>query len=155
MESVILYLMQGKFGIQGDWFIFESHYENYFFRNRSKRWITDDQYDKYFQTFSDQISDIDTRLAILQESEDNYYMMAKYLLQLAKYAYELFTRSEVEERRQLIKLTLSNLRVEGKEVRYEAIKPFDTILNYADRQAWLPQANNIRTVNYLKSFLFT
>ncbi|PJE62957.1 hypothetical protein COU88_02165 [Candidatus Roizmanbacteria bacterium CG10_big_fil_rev_8_21_14_0_10_39_6] len=23
-------------------------------------------------------------------------------------------------------------------MRYEAIKPFDTILNYAERQAWLP-----------------
>jgi hypothetical protein len=30
-----------------------------------------------------------------------------------------------------------NLRVEGKKVRYDAIKPFDTILNYADSQLWL------------------
>lgn len=60
-------------------------------------------------------------------------------MELANKAYDLFKSSEVEERRQLIKLVLQNLRVEGKLVRYDAIKPFDTILNFADRQAWLPR----------------
>lgn len=75
---------------------------------------------------------------MLQEADDSYYVTAKYLLELANRAYELFKSSEVEERRQLIKLVLSNLRVEDKLVRYDAIKPFDTILNYADGQLWLP-----------------
>jgi len=74
---------------------------------------------------------------MLQEVEDNYYITAKYLLELANRAYELFESSEVEERRQLIKLVPQNLRVEGKKVRYDGIKPFDTILNYADNQLWL------------------
>lgn len=104
--------------------------------------ITDDEYDKFYQSFREQIADIDTRLAILQEAEDNYYFTAKYLLELANRAYELFESSEVEERRQLIKLALQNLRVEGKTVRYEAIKPFDTILNYADNQLWLPREDS-------------
>ncbi len=99
--------------------------------------ITDDDYDRYFQSFKEQKADIATRLGILQEAEDNYYITAKYLLELANRAYELFESSEVEERRQLIKLVLSNLRVEDKLVRYDAIKPFDTILNYADSQVWL------------------
>jgi len=75
---------------------------------------------------------------MIQEAEDNYYISAKYLLELSNRAYELFKSSEVEERRQLIKLVLSNLRVEDKLVRYDAVKPFDTILNYADGQLWLP-----------------
>lgn len=99
--------------------------------------ITDDEYDKFFQSFHEQKADITTRLGMLQEAEDNYYVTAKYLLELASRAYELFKSSEVEERRQLIKLVLSNLRVEDKLVRYDAVKPFDTILNYAERQAWL------------------
>src|SRR3989338_8558012 len=101
------------------------------------RRITDDVYDKSYQSFHEQIADVDTRLNILQEAEDNYYITAKYMLELANRAYDLFKSSEVEERRQLIKLVLSNLRVEDKLVRYDAIKPFDTILNYAERQAWL------------------
>ncbi len=101
--------------------------------------ITDDEYDKFFQSFHEQKADITTRVGMLQEAEDNYYITARYLLELSNRAYELFKSSEVEERRQLIKLVLSNLRVEDKIVRYDAIKPFDTILNYAERQAWLPR----------------
>ncbi len=55
--------------------------------------------------------------------------------------------SEVQERRRIIKLVLSNLRVEDKLVCYKEIKPFDTILNYADRQAWLHLMDSFRT-NY-------
>ena len=101
--------------------------------------ITDDEYDRLYQSFREKVADIDTRLGMLQEAEDNYYITAKYLLELANRAYELFKSSEVEERRQLIKLVLSNLRVEDKSVRYDAVKPFDTILNYADSQLWLPR----------------
>ncbi len=100
--------------------------------------ITDDMYDRYYQTFRDKIAEIDTRLAILQEAEDNYYITANYLLELATRAYDLFVGSEVEEKRQLIKLVLQNLRVEGKVVRYEATKPFDTILNFSTCQRLLP-----------------
>lgn len=99
--------------------------------------ITDDDYDRYFQSFKEQKADIATRLGILQEAEDNYYITAKYLLELESRAYELFESSEVEERRQLIKLVLSNLSLDGKIVRYEWKKPFDKIAFYASRPAWL------------------
>lgn len=101
--------------------------------------ITDDEYDKFYQSFREKVAEIDTQLSMLQEAEDNYYLSAKYLLELANRAYELFESSEVEERRQLIKLVLSNLRVEDDLVRYDAIKPFDTILNYDNRTSWLPR----------------
>ena len=110
--------------------------------------ITDDEYDKFYQSFREQIADIDTRLAMLQEAEDNYYITAKCLLDLSNRAYELFKSSEVEERRQLIKLVLSNLRVEGKLVRYDGLKPFDTILNYADNQLWLRESCTNITLDF-------
>ena len=78
---------------------------------------------------------------MLQEAEDNYYITAKYLLELANRAYGLFISSEVEERRQLLKLVLSNLRVEGDKVCYDAVKPFDSILVSANSQSWLGTAD--------------
>lgn len=105
--------------------------------------ITDNEYDKFFQSFHEQKAEIATRLGILQETEDNYYITAKYLLKLANRVYELFKSSEVEERRQLIKLVLSNLRVEDKIVRYDAVKPFDTTLDYANRQSWLQRIDQV------------
>lgn len=99
--------------------------------------ITDDQYDKFFQQFRDKIAEIDASLSMLQDAEDSYYITAKYVLELANRAYDLFISSEVEERRQLVKLTLSNLRVEGGSLCYDAVKPFDTILSFSNSQSWL------------------
>lgn len=107
--------------------------------------ITDSEYDKYYETFRNKLAEIKAREAMLQEADDNYYITAQYLVELANKAYDLFKSSEVEERRQLIKLTLSNLTLEGKNVRYDLLKPFDTIAKYADRQSWLPgQDSNLR-----------
>ncbi len=117
--------------------------------NYDIRRITDEGYDKFYQSLRDKITEIDTRLSMLQEAEDNYYITAKYLLELSKRAYELFARSEVDEKRQLLKLVLQNLRLEGETMRYEAVKPFDTILNYANSQSWL------RAVEEVRTFLFT
>ncbi len=111
--------------------------------------ITDDDHDRFSQSFREQIADIDTRLAMLQEAEDNYYLTAKSILELTNRAYDLFISSEVEERRQLIQLVLSNLRVEGKTIRYDAIKPFDVLLNSSDNQLWLPrQDSNLQPSSY-------
>lgn len=101
------------------------------------RWITDSEYDRLYQSFREKVAEIDTRIGMLQEADDNYYITAKYLLELVNRAYELFKGSEVEQRRQLIKLVLQNLRVDGRLVKYSVLNPFDTILNYADRQLWL------------------
>ncbi len=59
----------------------------------------------------------------------------------------MFESSEVEERRQLIRLTLQNLKLEGKNVQFQAQKPFDTILSYNDNQLWLPLWDIIRTIS--------
>ena len=88
---------------------------------------------------------VDTDLAMLQDAEDSYYMTATYLVELAQRAYDIFVSSKAEERRQLMTLVLSNLRVEDKFVRYDVINPYNTILKYADRQAWLRTLNEIRT----------
>ncbi len=78
--------------------------------------ITEDGYDKFFQSFNEKKVELETRLALLNEAEDNFYITAKYLLDIANRAYDLFVRSEVEKRRQLLKLTLQNLRLEAKLV---------------------------------------
>ncbi|MCD6226134.1 hypothetical protein J7J95_03640, partial [bacterium] len=58
--------------------------------------------------FREKINEIDSKLANLQKAEDEYYITANYLLELANRAYELFKSSEVEEKRQLLKLILQN-----------------------------------------------
>jgi len=104
--------------------------------------ITDEEYDRYYQLFRSQIADIDGRIAMLQDAEDNYYITAKYVLELSNRAYDLFKNSEVEQKRQLMKLVLLNMVLDGKKVRFQVQKPFNTILNYSDsklmlREPWI------------------
>ena len=98
--------------------------------------ITDSDYDKFYEPLREQVSEIDFQLSKLQEAEDNYYYTAKYVLELTAHAYDLFMSSEVEEKRQLIKLVLSNLRLKEKNIVWDVQKPFDVILNHIDSQAW-------------------
>ncbi len=93
--------------------------------------ITAEEHAKYHQLFRNQLADIDGRIEMLQNAEDNYYITAKYVLDLANHAYDLFKSSEVEERRQLMRLVLSNTRIEGKKVLFQAQKPFDMILKHS------------------------
>ena len=47
--------------------------------------------------------------------------------------------SEAEEKRQLLKLTLQSLKLEGKKVEFELAKPFDKVFACAGSQTWLPE----------------
>jgi len=98
--------------------------------------ITDAHYDKFYQSFRDQIQEVNARLERLDEAEDNYYITAKYVLNLVNRAYDLFMSSEVEERRQLIKLVLSNLRIEDEKVLWDVQSPFNLLTNRTDHTGW-------------------
>lgn len=64
------------------------------------------------------------------------------MLELIDRAYELFIGSEVEEKRQLIRLVLSNLNIDDGNVVYTVQKPFDLVINCADDQLWQPQGDS-------------
>ncbi len=115
--------------------------ENMYLDKLDRR-ITADEYDNLYTDFRNKIEEIDNRLSNLQKAEDDYYLTATYLLQLANKAYDLFMSSEMEQKRQLLKLTLQNLTLDRRLLCYNAIKPFDTILNFADHQVWLPRVDS-------------
>lgn len=98
--------------------------------------IDDARYDSMFATLQEEADAVSIKLAQLKEAGDNYYATAKSLLTLSNRAHELFVRSEVVEKRQLIRLVLSNVRIEGKKVLYDAHKPFDVILDSAYSNSW-------------------
>jgi len=78
----------------------------------------------------------------LQDADEEYYLNSEYLLKVASNAKELFKSSESQEKRLLIKMTLQNLKLEGKTVRYDWINPFDKIAFYASRREWLPRVDS-------------
>ena len=102
--------------------------------------ITDNEYDRFFHSFCKQRDEIATHLSRLEQAETDYYITAKYILDLSNRAYELFKSSEVEEKRQLIKLVLSNLKLEDENLVYDLQKPFDLIINMEGNVRWLPES---------------
>ena len=98
--------------------------------------ITDKEYDKFYQDFKAQLDSVNHIMAQLEEANDNYEILVKHLLILTNQAFELFVCSEVDEKRQLIKLLLQNLRLDGKNMLYDVLKPFDLLAKCGDRQVW-------------------
>ena len=101
--------------------------------------ITESAYDRFYTSLRDQVTEIKIQLEGLQAAEDNYYITAKYVLDLSSRAYEMFIGSEVDERRQLIKLVLSNLCLKDEKLVYDVYKPFDLFIKCTERSGWLPE----------------
>ena len=106
--------------------------------------INEEQYDRYYENLRNDLEDVIAKLNKLQGAEDNYYLTAKYILDLANRAHQLFTSSEVDEKRQLIKLVLSNLRLDGKKPLWIARNPFDALLKREDHLLWRPLVDVFR-----------
>ena len=104
--------------------------------------ITDDIYDKKYKELQSSQDKIKSKINNLHYADKDYFITASYLIDLANRANELFMRSEMEQKRQLIKLVFQNLELKGKTVRYDYVKPFDQIFYYADRQSWLPRVDS-------------
>ena len=96
-----------------------------------------DLYEKKRQEYREKQKEVETKIARLRLTDEQYYITAEYLLKVASKASELFASSEMHEKRQLLKLTLQNPTLKGKKVCYNWIKPFDVVANYASRSAWL------------------
>lgn len=75
-------------------------------------------------------------------------MTLETLISLASRAAELFKRSKIEQKRQLIALLFSNLRLNGKNLEYSCHSPFDLTVNRPTYTSWLGFLNTVRTERY-------
>ena len=110
--------------------------------------ITTDEHDKLYRAFRQKVDKIDSKLSNLQKAEDDYYLTSKYLLGVTQKAYNLFISSGIEEKRQILKLILQNSVLDGRLVKYSLLKPFDTILKYADSQSGLAKWDDFRQADW-------
>ena len=106
------------------------------YMDKLKGKITEEDYDRFYQKFRTQLDDVNTRMVKLQNAEDNYYLTVRHILEITNKAYDVFQSSEVDDKRQLIKLLLQNLRLSGENIVYDVQKPFDMILKAGDDLLW-------------------
>ena len=99
-------------------------------------------YDKKSEEYRLKQQELRNKISRLSMANEEYYVTSEYLLQLANRAYDLFLSSEAEEKRQLLKLTLQNLKLRGKKIDFELVKPFDQVFACTSRQTWLPDKDS-------------
>lgn len=108
--------------------------------------ITESEYDKFYQDFSSQQTELHARLSTLENANSDYYTTSKHIISLLANAYDLFKSSEVEQKRHLIKFVLQNLWISDEKVLYELQEPFGYIFQCSEDVEWRPVEDYFRTI---------
>jgi site-specific DNA recombinase len=81
---------------------------------------------------------IEEKIQTLRLVDNDFEREVIQMLELANRSHELFKSSDVDQKRQIISLLLPNLFLDGENLDYTLIKPFDNMVNLANRPNWLP-----------------
>ena len=103
----------------------------------SLRRITQDEYDKKARELKDRQAEVALRIEQHQDGEGTFRTTLESLISLASHAAELFDRSKIEQKRELVAFVFSNLQLRRKNLEYSMRSPFDLMVNRADYASWL------------------
>ena len=123
---------------------FQSEYQKYetriekMYEDKLDGNISESLYNKKSEEYRLKQQELTEKISRLNTADEEYYLTSEYLLQIANRAYDLFLSSEPEEKRQLLKMTLQNLKLNGKKIDFELVKPFDQVFALTSRQSWYP-----------------
>ena len=98
--------------------------------------ITPDDYTENKTRYDQEISRIKQQIERYEEADKSFYVTATYLLQLFIHGEKIFEAASDEEKRELLKLLLSNLKLKGKTVRFTPNEPFATVLKLSEGSTW-------------------
>jgi len=100
--------------------------------------ITQEMYDTMLARFKKQQEDILDQMDRHNEADEDYYIKASKLLELAKNSYILFEKAQIEQKRRLLNFVFQNSTLRGEKLEITAKMPFDTIIDCNKTQNWLP-----------------
>lgn len=98
--------------------------------------ITQNTYDEKAYELKQEKKDLELEIKQFDDADDKFVMTVQYLLDLCSRAHELFKSSKPEQKRQLINFVLSNLTLDKEKLDYDLNKPFDAIVQSANRSEW-------------------
>ncbi len=78
-------------------------------------------------------AEIVEQMARHEKADQNFYITANMVMNLAARAREIFESSEVDEKRQLLNFVFQNLKLEGKNLSIQMCEPFTTLVDYKKR----------------------
>ncbi len=99
--------------------------------------ITQAEYDKKARDLKDRKAEIAARIEQHQDGELTFRTTLESLISLASRAADLFERSNIDQKRQLLAFVFSNLRLRGRKLEFSMRSPFDLMVGRADYPDWL------------------
>ena len=100
--------------------------------------ISEEFYKKKVQEYRREQNNIKVKMDNLHEADQQYYLTANLLLQLARRASEIFKSSKPDIKRQLFKLVLSNPTINDGTLCATIRKPFSYFAEGLSRSNWGP-----------------
>jgi len=100
--------------------------------------IIQDVYDKKLKEYKEKQTDLLLQMEEHSNADEDFYLNASRVLDLASRALEIFESSETTEKRALLNFLLQNPVLDGKNLIFELKSPFDSILECSQTQNWCP-----------------
>lgn len=73
----------------------------------------------------------------IEQVDDEYFGTVFHLLNLAKNAPKLFQKANIEQKRSLLQIVLSNFSLDGNQLRWKLKEPFETMALCSLNSSWL------------------
>ncbi len=113
--------------------------------------ITKADHDRKLKQYKEEQYDIERQITDHTQADENFYLSATQLLNVARHARVIFERSEPQEKRQLLNFVFQNFVLNDRELVYEVRSPMKSIISCkeaashkhkttsvsADRPMWL------------------
>ena len=94
-------------------------------------------YDKKLKEYKEKQQDLFIQMEEHSKADENFYLTASKVLDLASRALEIFESSEVTEKRTLLNFLLQNPVLSGRKLLFKLKSPFDVIAQCGKTQDWL------------------
>ena len=89
--------------------------------------ITKDMFNKKLKEYKEKQAEIEEEMQRYTQADENFYITANTVLNLAQRAEQIFESSEIDEKRQLLNFLLQNLELQGRKLSFKLKTPFDTV----------------------------
>jgi hypothetical protein len=111
--------------------------------------LNTNEYDEKVKEYKTEQQDLLIQYENHSNADENFYINASKILDLASRAWELFESSEAQEKTQLLNFILQNFSLKGKNLSFEAKIPFSGILQYDMYTSGLAWQDSFRTFDWL------
>ena len=98
--------------------------------------ISNEDYRTKARDYEEKQKALELKMKKLREADQDFYNSAEQILNLATRAGEIYISSEMDEKRQLLKYTFSNLYLRGEKLEPEWKSVFSKLLLWGDRTKW-------------------